>query len=69
VVQAQLIAITVSIGIATYDFTDQDIDDLLERADQALLTAKNQGRDRWVVHNIDFNNYHNVQLSSINHQL
>jgi diguanylate cyclase (GGDEF)-like protein len=69
VVQAKSIAITVSIGIATYSFADRDIDGLLERADEALLTAKNQGRNRWVIHNIDFNNYDNVQLSSINHQL
>jgi diguanylate cyclase (GGDEF)-like protein len=68
-IQGQSIAITVSIGIATYDFANCNLDGLLERADNALLTAKNQGRDRCVVHKTDFKNHCSEPLSSISHQL
>lgn len=68
-IQGQSITITVSIGIATYDFADCNLDGLLERADNALLTAKNQGRDRCIVHRADFKNHCSEPLSSISYQL
>ena len=45
----QEIAITVSIGIAQYQFHKEDWEALLNRADAALYQAKNSGRDRWAV--------------------
>lgn len=40
------ISITLSIGVTTADFdTDNDIDDILQRADKALYEAKNKGRN------------------------
>ena len=45
----QEIAITVSIGIAQYQFHNEDWEVLLNRADAALYQAKNSGRDRWAV--------------------
>ena len=45
----QEIAITVSIGIAQYQFQKEDWEALLNRADAALYQAKNSGRDRWAV--------------------
>jgi two-component system cell cycle response regulator len=40
------ISVTVSIGVATSETADEMADDLLERADAALYTAKNAGRNR-----------------------
>ncbi|MBI4986235.1 MAG: diguanylate cyclase [Rhodocyclales bacterium] len=40
------VRLTVSIGIATAQDTDADLDALLERADQALYQAKRTGRDK-----------------------
>ncbi len=37
---------TVSIGLAVMDSKDQDFDDVLQRADQALYSAKMHGRNR-----------------------
>ena len=46
------ISITVSIGVATYDLQDEKIDDILKRADIALLAAKENGRNRVaIMHN------------------
>lgn len=45
--------ITVSIGIATFIPTDSEAT-LLQKADQALYTSKEQGRNR-VTHSIDLN--------------
>ncbi|TAF08964.1 MAG: diguanylate cyclase [Nostocales cyanobacterium] len=45
------IAITVSIGVASYNFADQSIDAIIQRADQALYQAKNQGRNRVIANN------------------
>lgn len=41
--------ITVSVGIADYQFTNDDLDSLLKRADIALYCAKQAGRNRVVV--------------------
>jgi len=40
------VRVTVSIGVSTYQLEDQNIDVVLQRADQALYQAKNQGRNR-----------------------
>jgi len=40
------LGVTVSIGVATSETADEMADDLLERADTALYTAKNAGRNR-----------------------
>lgn len=42
------IKVTISSGIAQYDFTMPSIDHLLNRADEALYEAKNTGRNRTV---------------------
>lgn len=49
VVDNQMLSITVSIGIAQYRIKKEDWQACLYRADQALVNAKRQGRDRWVV--------------------
>jgi PleD family two-component response regulator len=38
----------VSVGVATGQFSDEAIDDIVERADRALYAAKRTGRDRVV---------------------
>ena len=40
--------VTVSIGVASGQFSDEAIDDIVERADRALYAAKRTGRDRVV---------------------
>jgi diguanylate cyclase (GGDEF)-like protein len=40
--------VTVSVGVATGQFSDEAIDDIVERADRALYAAKRTGRDRVV---------------------
>jgi two-component system cell cycle response regulator len=42
------IAVTVSIGIAQYKIQNEDWQALLNRADAALYSAKNNGRDQWM---------------------
>lgn len=42
------IKFTVSIGVATYDFNDQNLDDIIKRADLALYEAKKTGRNKVV---------------------
>lgn len=44
----QTIHVTVSIGVAVYPDSVEDIDQLVEKADQALYEAKRTGRDRVV---------------------
>jgi diguanylate cyclase (GGDEF)-like protein len=44
----QQISITISIGVSSYDVGDKSIDSIIQRADQALYQAKNQGRNRVV---------------------
>ena len=41
--------ITVSVGIAQYQDTDQNLDQIVSRADKALYRAKNNGRNRIVL--------------------
>lgn len=41
--------LTVSAGVATAESSSGEVDDLLQRADEALLRAKRAGRDRVVV--------------------
>lgn len=43
------IQVTVSIGIAEYRNGEDSWHSLLKRADNAMFTAKNLGRDRWVI--------------------
>lgn len=50
--ETDVIQITVSIGIATYHPSDEEFKSLLERADNALYAAKNQGRNCVVEGNI-----------------
>ena len=38
--------VTVSLGVACFEEADQNIDDVIKRADDALYRAKNAGRDR-----------------------
>ncbi|MEA5575808.1 diguanylate cyclase [Anabaena sp. UHCC 0451] len=40
------VSITVSIGVASYNLGDKTIDVIIQRADQAVYQAKNQGRNR-----------------------
>jgi diguanylate cyclase (GGDEF)-like protein len=48
-VNAQLLRVTISIGVAQY-LPDVDTwETLLNRADTAMYEAKNKGRDRWAV--------------------
>lgn len=46
-VENATISITISIGIAGLDETVSSLDELLQRADQALYQAKKDGRNRW----------------------
>jgi diguanylate cyclase (GGDEF)-like protein len=43
------IGITVSIGVAEISMDDENLDNLLRRADRALYAAKRQGKDRVIV--------------------
>lgn len=42
----QSLPITISIGLSSYRPNDQDLDQVIQRADKALYKAKNQGRNR-----------------------
>ncbi|MBK1990040.1 diguanylate cyclase [Sphaerospermopsis aphanizomenoides BCCUSP55] len=50
-VENKKVSITVSIGVSSYNLGDETIDTIIQRADQALYQAKNQGRNR-VIGNI-----------------
>ncbi|MGX0960127.1 diguanylate cyclase (GGDEF)-like protein [Bradyrhizobium japonicum] len=41
-----VIPITVSVGLALFDESDRDVQDIIERADQGLYVAKKTGRNR-----------------------
>jgi diguanylate cyclase (GGDEF)-like protein len=41
-----VIPITVSVGLAMFDESDRDVQDVIERADQGLYVAKKTGRNR-----------------------
>ncbi len=45
------LTITVSIGIAQYEENDQNMDQIISRADKALYRAKNNGRNQIVLEN------------------
>lgn len=45
----QSLPITISIGVSSYRPNDQDLDQVIQRADKALYEAKNQGRNRTMV--------------------
>src|SRR5262249_34831227 len=47
-VGVQTFAITISIGVAQYHVRTEDWQVFLNRAENALTQAKEQGRDRWV---------------------
>ena len=42
----KLAGVTVSLGVATVDFENNNIDDTISRADEAMYRAKNSGRNR-----------------------
>jgi two-component system, cell cycle response regulator len=44
-----LVPVTVSVGVASLDGADDTLEKLLKRADQALYTAKREGRNRVVI--------------------
>lgn len=46
--------VTVSLGVATYPLHGEWQEELVERVDQALYVAKEQGRNRYAVWNSDF---------------
>lgn len=43
--EGQCLSATISIGLAEADFTDGDVDHIIERADRALYAAKSSGRN------------------------
>jgi len=45
----QILAISISVGIAQYTANQEDAQALLSRVDAALIKAKKNGRDQWVV--------------------
>jgi diguanylate cyclase (GGDEF)-like protein len=47
---AGLLTITLSIGVAEFSETDQDVSDLVKKADEALYRAKAEGRNRVCSH-------------------
>lgn len=55
-VAGKQLSISVSIGIASYQPSDCNLDALLKRADDALFEAKRRGRNRVLVHQDDVKN-------------
>jgi diguanylate cyclase (GGDEF)-like protein len=55
----QAVNITVSIGVSEYRWEDNDINNVIARADEALYYAKEQGRDR-IVLSSDINRLDNM---------
>jgi diguanylate cyclase (GGDEF)-like protein len=54
-VNGDLISLTASLGVSCHNENDQDLNDLLKRADEGLCKVKAAGRDRvsWVYHPFD----------------
>lgn len=48
-VNDRVLSVTISIGIAQFRIGQEDWEEFLHRADEALYKAKDQGRDRWAV--------------------
>lgn len=48
-VNENVLSMTISIGIAQFRIGQENWEELLHRADEAMYKAKNAGRDRWVV--------------------
>lgn len=46
---AQAVPVTISVGVASLNATDDTLEKLLKRADQALYAAKREGRNRVVI--------------------
>ncbi|ACK66075.1 response regulator receiver modulated diguanylate cyclase [Rippkaea orientalis PCC 8801] len=46
----KIIRLTLSIGVSSYQVSEDTIEESLKRADRALFAAKNQGRDRFVIY-------------------
>ncbi len=46
---SQLVPVTASVGVANLQGPDDTLEKLLKRADQALYTAKNEGRNRVII--------------------
>jgi diguanylate cyclase (GGDEF)-like protein len=40
------VRVTASIGVATFSTQDNNLEEVIERADRAMFAAKNQGRNR-----------------------
>jgi diguanylate cyclase (GGDEF)-like protein len=47
----QILHLSISIGIAQYRIGKESWDHLIKRADKALYTSKNNGRDQWTIAN------------------
>lgn len=52
-IEGSYVAVTISIGIAACEANDQQWDDALRRADQALYHAKHHGRNRLSIYGVD----------------
>jgi diguanylate cyclase (GGDEF)-like protein len=47
------ITFTVSIGISEYSLSDEEVEGIIARADEALYEAKNTGRNKTVVYGME----------------
>ncbi|MFN6240063.1 MAG: diguanylate cyclase [Microcystis sp.] len=45
-IDRQKVRVTASIGVATFSTQDNNLEEVIERADRAMFAAKNQGRNR-----------------------
>lgn len=48
-VNEQVLSVTISVGIAQFRIGQENWEEFLRRADEAMYQAKNAGRDRWVM--------------------
>lgn len=44
-----ILSVTISVGVAQYHIAQENWEQFLHRADEALYKAKEDGRDRWVI--------------------